>query len=511
MNNRPHLAAPRGQGRRRNRHWLRAAAAAVAVTVAASACSSTPDSEPEPAEAASPASTEAVPTTAAVPATTTEAMPADTEPPRTTEAPAPTTTTEAPPPTEALAPAPSITWRSVPRLHETTLSASWHVEPGFADSGEAADADCRFDLLDADGGVVVSGTAEVSRSDASRRRMSVEHDPADSDGLGTVAVRCSLPGSDPSAAEHPVRRVAYQGRHPDSVFPADDDHYFDHDEVAALFPECGPSRGRYLSNHWGGYGAPDGLENASVAGNKVDRSGDGWVSVNEWLDANLDFWEEAYENWDTAKLANAAGHEFATGWWTARQLRMRFPYSTLTAENAPRHLSYEGVLGVLTVTPGSAQNFRPNPRWSVSPVRGTHEGYVIYNLKSLYLRLEDAVGFVNTDENPVPYTGVIAAQVTDRGLPGRKANPPSPRVVPENLLWDWMDTRYSFAPNNREPTAWAMRTLLKSRDSECVAHGMRVHCESGDFHDSPHMRHPSQGGSRLGSVLWSLVCPEIRP
>ena len=149
---------------------------------------------------------------------------------------------------------------------------------------------------------------------------------------------------------------------------------------------------------------------------------------------------------------------------------------------------------------------------------GAADGYVYtYVMKDLYLRLEDTVGYVNgwitpdQYERSVAHMGNLAVMIADDGLPGTKPNLPSVRMHLENLLWDWVDARYNFPPADREPTAWAMRTLLEARDSYCVVREMRSHCESGDFHASPHMRHPSQGGSRLGSVLWSTVCPEIKP
>ena len=424
----------------------------------------------------------------------------DTPPTTTSEAPATTTTTEPP------RPGPVITWWRTPRLYETQLSASWQVSLADEDA-DPEEVNCRFELLNADGEVIGEGTADLHETNPAGRGMKADYDPGTAGNLGSVRVSCSLQGSAASASESQVQRVNYQGRHPDSVFPDPDDstarlddYYFDHQEVAALFPECSVY-GRPSS-----YLAPPPNLSIEVA----DYDGDGEITENDWLNTRLDFWEETYANWDTAKRENNNGREFATGWWTTRQLRMAMPYSTLTAETAPQALGFDDRTGVITINPGIRQNLMSDANWWVEPFKGTYDdGYgAYYWLKSLYLRLEPA-GFVNDADNPAPFTGYIATWVPDDGLAGTKPNPRA--VDPGALLWDWVDARYNFPPDDREPAAWAMRTLLESRYSGCVAHGMRAHCEGGEFHASPHMRHPSQGGSRLGSVLWSTVCPEITP
>ena len=145
-----------------------------------------------------------------------------------------------------------------------------------------------------------------------------------------------------------------------------------------------------------------------------------------------------------------------------------------------------------------------NGDWYVSPQKVEYDdGTPYYYLRELYLRLEGSVGYVSAGWD------YKAKWVRDDGLPTISPNPTKVRLA--KLLWDWMDARYNFVPVDREPTAWAMRTLLEARSSNCIGFRMKAHCRSGDFHNSPHMRHPSQGGSRLGAVLWSTICPEITP
>ena len=229
--------------------------------------------------------------------------------------------------------------------------------------------------------------------------------------------------------------------------------------------------------------------------------------MNELLDASIDFWTEIYRDWDTASVRDVSGFELATGWWTTEQLRMRYPKSTITADNAPQLLAYSWNIGILTGTVAGSNQDYTRSTFHHSPFKAG--GF--YYFKSLYNRLENDVGYryVEGEEPLPPEEG--ARLIKDTGLSGTKPNPSRIRTDPGQLLWDWMDHRYQYVPVDREPTAWAMKSLLEARDSECVAATMREHCESGDFHLSPHMRHPDQEGSRLGSVLWSLICPEIKP
>lgn len=480
------------RSRRRNRLSVAAASAALILTV--SACSSA-DSGEDLSPAAAPITTTQTVTTEAPQEP--EAEPAD--PPATT--PPAATTTEAPAVTTTAAPepAPTVTIWSAPRLHDTSLSASWQVTPD--------DSTCNWDLLNEAGEVIVSGVADTADGDPSRRGMAADYDPASPDALGAVTIRCSRADGEQAVVEQPVHRVTYKNRSPDSVIPATDEYYFDHDEVAALFPDCSP--GRRPNTRDG--------EPIHMIGKVADVDGSGRVDYNDWLQAGLDFWEQVFENWDT-EVHDIDGHEVVSGWWTTEQLRMQFPDSSVTAASALQEAFYNeraNYVWPISLDREPVEHAR-NGDWRLSPSRIDDQHYY---LEHLYLRLNDARGYEAGHDVPgggwratgVPRVTVadLARMISDTGLPGTGPNPPS--VRPGNLLWDWTDARYRYAPIDREPAAWAMRTLLETRSYACVARQMREHCDSGEFHASPHMRHPSQGGSRLGSVLWSAVCPDITP
>ena len=379
---------------------------------------------------------------------------------------------------------------STPRLHGATLSASWQVMP--------EEATCYYDLLDADGGQAGSGFAETSQEGATGRGIQVEYDPGTADALDSVEIRCSLLGGETAVSEFQIYRVNYKNRHPDSVLPADDEHYFDHGEIAALFGECGTGK-RYRTK----WSVP-----ATTTDEVSDHDGDGDVDYNDYLDTRLDFWEGVFENWDT-EVTDLGNMKVASGWWTTRQLRMHHPASGITAASARQDAYYDASDRYITLLPWGElppEAYQTGGYWAEFPIQvGDGE----YFLRDLYLRLEDSVGYV-ANNDAVPHAGAQGRWISDTGI-ASNGNPNRQEVYPDGLLWDWMDARYEYAPVDREPTAWAVRTLLTARDARCVVREMRVHCTSEEFHLSRHMRHPDQGGSRLGSVLWSAVCPEVTP
>lgn len=470
------------------KRWTRVATAVLAAVLAVPSCSTGDTDTPLAAETEITTTTAAAaPGAVGTDSATAESAPTTTLTTTNTTAQPTTTTTAAPPP------APDITIWSNPRLRESRLTARWQVTP--------SDTNCAYDLLSAEGEVIGAGVAAADPVGDDFRHINEEYDPATYEAVGSVIIRCSVRGGTEAVAEHSAHRVVYQNRHPDSVFPATDERYFDHDEVRALFPDCTPGIRPYA------VGLMDGAAIDWAPLDIADKNGNGWVSPEEYLDAILEFWPGVYENWDIASRLNDSGYEFATGWWTTRQLRLRYPSSTLTTDNAHQSLGYFDAFGRIWGT-DPKQDYAGSP-WEVFPYRGGRNAYF---LKSLYLRLNNDVGYTyvadGEDNTPVQEIGQL---IKDTGLSGNKPNPPRIRVKPEDLLWDWMDHRYFYAPVDREPTAWAMKSLLEVRSSKCIATTMREHCESGDFHRSPHMRHPDQGGSRLGSVLWSLICPEIEP
>lgn len=475
----------------------RAACIVAVAAFAVAACATDEDlaSDIEPDQAS---------TTVPVPAPTTTveltAPPTTAAPPPTTAVTARTTVSVEPPqttvPAEEVEPASITIWHR-PRLHGTGLTATWTVSPPTSR--------CDYTLLDAEGSSIGIGSADTSGSDEAARSIRVDYD-TNAEDLGSLLIECTPPAGDSVSAEREVTRVTYQNRHPDSVFPATDEHYFDHDEVRVLFPECRPDRaGRPVSD----WLATDPVVELGLE----DLNGDGYITEDEWYDQALDFWDSVFKDWDTVSSVTSDGREYATGWWTTRQLRMAYPYSTLTAANAPDEITLDKWVDNLIPVAGSSQNLAGDD-WSVRPARFVFDGTEYYYHQSLYLRLVAAgasEAATDIDAGRNPHTGIIALSVRDDGIAAAGPNPPKPEVFPGNLLWDWMDVRYSYAPINKEPTAWAVRTLLETRNAHCVATKMREHCESGAHHESPHMRHPSQAGSRLGSVLWSTICPEVTP
>lgn len=328
----------------------------------------------------------------------------------------------------------------------------------------------------------------------------MDYDTVSIETLGTVSVKCTHRGTASDSIEFDVHRVTYHNRSENSVFPATDEYYFDHDEIAALFPECHP-RGRPSTRQ---------AEPAHLVGEVADYDGNGRVDRNDWADWVLDEWAAVYANWDT-KTHDVNGKQVASGWWTDEQLKMYIPSGNVTAQSARQEAFYTKGIDLLWLrTPvGPGSNDPVNSGLVLSPAVQDVDGRTHYTLRNLYHRLENAVGYVSERPDSLAPWDVKARWIRDDGLPGYEPNPSSVRAG--ELLWDWTDARYSFVPVDKEPTAWAMRTLLKERSYSCVASHMREHCENGDFHSSPHMRHPYQGGSRLGAVLWSAVCPEISP
>lgn len=481
------------QAMKRTTLRTRAAAVAIAAALGTAACGAdteaAADTEPNQAATTVPAP---LPTTTAEPtAPVTTAVP-----PPTTAAPddpAPVTT-EAQPDTDAEKP--QVTIWSTPRLFDSTLSASWQVTP--------AEATCTYDLLNASGDVIGTGVADTAGSDERGRGMKVEYDPGTSDALGTVAIQCTHQGATSDPAEFQIHRITYQNRSENSVFPATDEHYFDHDEVAAMFPEC-RAGGRPPQSVSYTYPPP-----RHMVGKVDDIDGDGEFTYNDWLSQGLDFWESVFENWDT-EAHDINGKTVASGWWTAEQLRMYYPSGSITPQSARQEAYYSDSADILWLEAADSYNAAANVNydWTVAPEKvKDDDGATYYYLRDLYLRLEDSVGYVSAGDEIAGWDDEAKA-VRDDGLPGNVPNPRGVRSA--KLLWDWVDARYKFVPVDREPTAWAMRTLLEARSSNCIGSRMNAHCRSGDFHNSPHMRHPSQGGSRLGAVLWSTICPEISP
>ncbi|WP_419921921.1 hypothetical protein [Candidatus Poriferisodalis sp.] len=348
--------------------------------------------------------------------------------------------------------------------------ASWNVTP--------ADADCGLSLDDTDGNSVVHETSVFDTS-GETRTIEILYNVTAGKLPITMKLGCVNGNSPQTLVELPVEIVEpepepevkvknYENRSANSVFPATDRYYFDHDEIRALFPECAP------------YPTP--------------------ASTQAWLDEFLGFWDSVYADWDTERTG-VGGRLIASGWWTTEQIRIRWPESQITAESARDNATYNSQLGYLYL-------------WSREETVGIVEGYYYYPHKAndgryvfqdLYQRAALS-GYSSTDASPATVTDLLRV-LHDDGISAPGPNPPSVDVG--QMIAEWTIFRYQQPPSTAEPAAWAMLTLLETRDSNCFVPLMRTVCESGEPHESVHLRHPSQGGSRMGAALWNMVCPDI--
>ena len=195
--------------------------------------------------------------------------------------------------------------------------------------------------------------------------MKVEYDPGTSDALGTVAVQCTHQGATSDPAEFQIYRISYQNRSENSVFPATDEYYFDHDEVAALFDQC-RTGGRPPAPASADYPPP-----IHMVGRVDDVDGDGWVSENDWLNQGLDFWESVFENWDT-EIHDIGGKVVASGWWTSEQLRMYYPSGIITPQSARQEAFFLDSHDLLWLETSAPNNGGGQRKWRLvcEPAKG---------------------------------------------------------------------------------------------------------------------------------------------
>lgn len=255
----------------------------------------------------------------------------------------------------------------------------------------------------------------------------------------------------------------YENRSPDSVFPAADAWYFDHDEIRAAFPDCPPAA------RW---------------------------QMPEWFVEWAEIPDALYAGWDSERTVLADGNVAATGWWTDENLAAFWDPAPTAAEarasgvfGAWGGFSFWGYSGVFVAVPDwhyapwDAPDAPPDP---------------------LFWRLVDD-GYTGHNVQPVKW-------VRDTGIIPHRRMADFDTYETAGLLFSWMHYRYQRPPLDREPTAWAMRTLLEARDIECVAVQMLWACDLSDpmshpYLESPHMRN-DEHASRLGLALWSIVCGE---
>ena len=446
--------------------------AATAAMLAAACSSSEPGARP--VESAAEAVTEApVPTTEATgdtaAATTATAESAD------------TADTAAPTTTQAVAPvSPEITVTSGPT--GTTTGRDEHGEGGVFRVDwdvDPAEADCSFSLNDVDGNSVVHDVTGVTGAGETARTLEVLYSVTldglpimvtltcrTDDGAGTVVglpVQIVEPGEETTDAEAETESEPkavtknYENRSADSVLPATDDFYFDHDEIRALFPECPP--GKWSS-----------------------------AAAEEWFYGFVGMLHALYDGWDTEVVSGRNGKQVVTGWWTDENLAARWIPAPLAAEAKKQvHINPAGDLNIW----GGSTNAVSFPEWHLFPWRQGDDGFML----NLHDRLEP-------DDYEWERTPAFL-WARDEGIQPHRAPPAN--VETAALIADWMVYRYQESPVTREPTPWAMRTLLEARDIECVSDEMKAICSAEELPESAHLRNDS-GSSPLGRALWSIIC-----
>ena len=245
------------------------------------------------------------------------------------------------------------------------------------------------------------------------------------------------------------------------MLPATDRYFIDHDEAAALFPDCNS--------------APDYNENT--------------LRILREL-------QERYAGFDTEITTGPFGSttiDFTTGWWTDDTLQFVYgpTYPEINVEWAKANITmwawnqigfgwraqYVGIPGQKHV--------------SADGLRGVYERIVL-----------DGYDESVSAQEYVHHLGAHRARRVD--IDNDKAWP----ADGGQLLWDWALFLHAFPPVDREPAAWGMHTLLTSRHPSCVARETLKLCDA-PFTDatSPHLRN-DEHASPLGIALWNLVCGE---
>ena len=263
-------------------------------------------------------------------------------------------------------------------------------------------------------------------------------------------------------ATEPTADGNYKNRSENSVLPATDRYFIDHDEVAGLFPDCPPPPSttnqntlrfrRELRERYAGFDTE--ITNGPFGGTTIDFT-TGW-----WTDDALRFvygptYPEIDVEWAKANITMWAWNQIGFGW--------RAQFRAIPGE---KHVSADGFRGVYA--------------------RIVLDGY------------DEAV----SAHEYVHHLGAHRARRVD--VNNNKAWP----ADGGQLLWDWTGFMHAFPPVDREPAAWGMQTLLTTRHASCVARETLKLCDD-PFTDatSPHLRN-DEHASPLGIALWNLVCGE---
>ena len=267
------------------------------------------------------------------------------------------------------------------------------------------------------------------------------------------------------AASRPAGKN-YRNRSDNSALPATDRYFIDHDEAAALFPDCQ---------------APD----------LSRRHPNTLRAVARFFDRYAGFDREVTEG-----VFNGKPRDFATGWWTDEKLQYAYgnTYPEIDVEWAKANVTMWawnqigfGWRAVYTWPDGQTA-----PKKGPGLYRGLYERIVMDGF------VDDATRNTNYWAN---HQGIT---------PPRRVDPDDPRWIADGgqLLWDWTLFMLQHPPVSREPAAWGMWTLLEARHSKCVAQSMLARCDSPfGAATSPHLRNDKLA-SPLGIALWNLVCGE---
>ena len=266
------------------------------------------------------------------------------------------------------------------------------------------------------------------------------------------------------AASPAVGVKHYKNRSERSALPASDRYFIDHNEVAALFPQCGLP--------------PEYHPNTL---------------------ARMDYQQALYAGFDREVTQGSFGgrpRDFVTGWWTDDKLREvygnTYPEVTLAWAKERVTMWSFGQVGF---------GWRPHlqgPDWMTVPSAGK-PGY-----RGLYDRIA-MDGFVSQS---IKGAQEFADHYGVRNP--RRVDPTDAAWIDQGgrLLWDWTGFMMQFPPVDREPAAWGMRTLLQTRHPRCVAQQMLAICDEPITDvTSPHLRHDSEA-SPLGWALRNLICGE---
>ncbi|WP_428120112.1 cell wall-binding repeat-containing protein [Candidatus Poriferisodalis sp.] len=263
-------------------------------------------------------------------------------------------------------------------------------------------------------------------------------------------------------ATEPTADGNYKNRSENSVLPATDRYFIDHDEAAALFPGCPPPPSttnqntlrfrRELQERYAGFDTE--ITTGPFGSTTIDFT-TGW-----WTDDALRFvygptYPEIDVAWAKQNITMWAWNQIGFGW--------RAQFAAIPGE---KHVSADGFRGVYEriVLDGYDE--------SVS----AHE--YVHHLGAHRARRVD----IDNDK----------AWIADGG----------------QLLWNWAGFMHAFPPVDREPAAWGMQTLLTTRHASCVARETLKLCDAPfSAATSPHLRN-DEHASPLGIALWNLVCGE---